>query len=170
MWSIEPQPLQQRQASYLNGKEGHSKFFQTKGEINDSDSPYTTDKEGDDASNKPIKVDEVSQGGPPTPSDEMLQSIKEKEAPLPEGGYEIGSLILPMTLDEYFVIFLDDAGPCNFPNYYAQIGYQGIKYDKNEETGKNLVRNSLECRIDIKGVPLCKSSRFTKAMTIEKTS
>jgi hypothetical protein len=51
----------------------------------------------------------------------------DQEAPLDKGAFELGKIILPMSLDRFFEVYLKKEGEMSFPNYYTRRGNKDVK-------------------------------------------
>ncbi len=67
----------------------------------------------------------------PEPSDEDLFRALDQQLPLPQGHKEMGRLILPCSIEEYWSLFHDTGCRYGFDKYYEFRGYNKIQVSQD---------------------------------------
>lgn len=108
------------------------------------------------------------------PTDEELLAELAKH-PMPPGHTEIGKMVMPFSIDEYFKLFHDVDAPYTFDKYYIYRGYKKINVTHNwvpppndpdiNTSWGNVPINSykrIEYEVDVVGNPFVKLTPTTK--------
>ena len=111
------------------------------------------------------------------PCDEELKTLMES-CPLSvaDQEYEMGSVILPMSLNHFFKEFLSTVATYPFDAFCKEVQkntdivFTPIREMKDKKQGYPIYTRKLTCVIPITGVPFCSSSAMEKTMLIKRPS
>lgn len=101
----------------------------------------------------------------------MIAGVKLNEA---DQEYELGQLILPMSIDRFFDEFISDKATFGFDLFSkddmgnTEIDFENLTESKDKKHKFPIFTRKMNCIVPISGVPFCSQSAMTKTFKVSR--